>query len=244
MSTLHERVQSILQAEPNPELDYFAITILLNEYGNPEYSLFSEWVRYTEDHPPREVREASIVYADRMVHSWREKGESAMIVNTADDFILFFAFGGNAVVEEKIASTVVPQWLAPSTVANVGESGFAAISALPDSVLRRAASPKQRMRILQRDNFRCRICGRSPNDHTDVELHVHHIRPWVIGGITEDTNLITLCHTCHNGLDPHFDVALYRLLPDTSGVNRSSKYWKRLLEYQAAVTIHMKECDV
>jgi len=243
MSILHERVQSLLLIEPNPGLDYFAITIFLNEHGNPEHTLFSEWAGYTEDHPPREMRQASIVHADRMVYAWRESGESAMVVNTADDFILFFAFGGNAVVEEKIAMAIVPKWLAPNTVAHVGERGFVAISALPGSALKRATSTKHRMRIIQRDNFRCRVCGRSPNDHTDVELHVHHIRPWASGGITEDTNLITLCHTCHNGLDPHFDVALYRLQPDTSDANRSLKYWKRLQEYQAAVTIHMKECD-
>jgi hypothetical protein len=69
---------------------------------------------------------------------------------------------------------------------------------------------KPRMRVLKRDGYRCRICGRSPDDY-DVVLHVHHIRPWGGGysGMTEEDNLITLCDTCHDGLEPHSDVALY-----------------------------------
>jgi hypothetical protein len=67
------------------------------------------------------------------------------------------------------------------------------------------------MRVIKRDNWRCVICGRRPADHLDVELHVHHIRPWGSGGITIDDNLVTLCQTCHNGLEPHFEIELFRL---------------------------------
>jgi hypothetical protein len=68
------------------------------------------------------------------------------------------------------------------------------------------------MRIFKRDNFRCRLCGRRADDHVDVELHVHHIRPWADGGVTYLDNLITLCHTCHKGLEPHGDLSLFDLL--------------------------------
>jgi hypothetical protein len=34
-----------------------------------------------------------------------------------------------------------------------------------------------------------------------------------MGGLTEKDNLITLCHTCHMGLDPHFELGLYSLVP-------------------------------
>ncbi|QPI71951.1 HNH endonuclease [Sphingobium sp. Cam5-1] len=33
----------------------------------------------------------------------------------------------------------------------------------------------------------------------------HHIRPSATGGATEMPNLMTLCQSCHAGLDPHFD---------------------------------------
>ena len=38
-----------------------------------------------------------------------------------------------------------------------------------------------------------------------VELELHHIRPVENGGLTVDGNLITLCSTCHDNLEPHFD---------------------------------------
>lgn len=65
------------------------------------------------------------------------------------------------------------------------------------------------MAVLCRDNRRCRVCGRRPDDDVDIVLEVHHIRPWAKGGATEMSNLITLCHTCHAGLDPHFDRGLF-----------------------------------
>jgi hypothetical protein len=91
------------------------------------------------------------------------------------------------------------------------------------------------MRILQRDGYQCRVCGRSPNDHVDLELHVHHVRPWAVGGGTQDSNLITLCHTCHNGLDPHFEFSLYSLLPKEPRDARQEKYRTSLREYQEEV---------
>jgi HNH endonuclease len=244
MASLHERVQSLLLAEPAPDVLYYAVTLLLAENGAPTYTCFSGWVGHTTDSPRREIRQASLVHADRMLRSWRELGESGMVVNSIDDFGLFFAFGGNAVVEKRLAEQVVPEWLEPMVVANVGQFGFAALGALPAGALQRAPAPKHRMRVLQRDNYRCRVCGRSSNDHVDVELHVHHIRPWAVGGVTEDSNLITLCHTCHNGLDPHFKFSLYELLPGERNTDHRIQYQRQLHEYQAQVASRAKESDV
>src|SRR5262249_38518073 len=74
-----------------------------------------------------------------------------------------------------------------------------------------APTPKLRMSVLKRDGFRCRLCGRSPDNHVDVELHVHHIRPFgrPSEGVTHPDNLTTLCHTCHKGLHPHNDDSLF-----------------------------------
>jgi hypothetical protein len=185
-------------------------------------------VGFTEDAPRKELREASIVHADRIVKLWRDLGETALVVNTLDDMSFFFAFGGNAVIEQEVARSVIGGWLAPTVVAHVGQHGFTAVEALPAGALNKAPTPKHRMRILKRDNFRCRICGRSANDYVDLELHVHHIRPWVAGGVTDDSNLITLCHTCHNGLDPHYEFSLYSLLPGSTLDQRRAEYWDSL----------------
>lgn len=58
-------------------------------------------------------------------------------------------------------------------------------------------SKKLRYEILERDNYRCVICGRSAED--GVVLHVDHIIPVSKGGKTVAENLRTLCADCNIG---------------------------------------------
>lgn len=63
-----------------------------------------------------------------------------------------------------------------------------------------------RMKILQRDGLTCRLCGRKA---PDVKLHVDHIIPTSLGGLTEERNLQTLCFDCNMGkADKAFYVAM------------------------------------
>lgn len=234
MINLEDQLQTLLQAEPNPDMDYYAITILLGDSGKPAYTSFSAWVGFTDGKIKREIRQASLVDADRMLATWRMLEESAMVVDSPTAFGLFFSFGGHAVVEKQLAEAIIPDWLAPTVVVNVGEAGFASPGSLPNAALQRAPTQKLRMQILKRDDYRCRICGRRSSDHVDIELHVHHVRPWGVGGVTEESNLITLCHTCHNGLEPHFEYGLFALIPKEA-TGSSELYRKKLVEYQAAV---------
>lgn len=58
---------------------------------------------------------------------------------------------------------------------------------------------------LERDEYRCRICGQSPMiseskdgvERLRVEVEVHHIVPRIANGSDSTKNLITLCKTCH-----------------------------------------------
>lgn len=52
--------------------------------------------------------------------------------------------------------------------------------------------------------------------------------------MTEEPNLIALCHTCHNGLEPHFDQRLFALLYPEVCSDRASIYLEKLLAYQQA----------
>lgn len=61
---------------------------------------------------------------------------------------------------------------------------------------KRYISPRRRMDILRRDNFRCGYCGRTAEDHK-VTLHVDHQQPLSKGGSNEDVNLWTLCDECN-----------------------------------------------
>lgn len=55
---------------------------------------------------------------------------------------------------------------------------------------------KKRLKILERDEFACTMCG----DDT-TELHVHHKKyngePWE----AIDSELITVCKSCHQGIE-------------------------------------------
>lgn len=244
MPALLERVQSLLDAIPDEAKNYYALTILLGNNGKPEFSCFSGWVGNTNDNPRREIRQASIIYPDRMLAAWKLVEGPGMVVNTPDDFALFFAFGGHAVVEKCLAEAVVPEWLSPFVSVHEGEWGYVHPKLLPESALQRAPTPKLRMSIIKRDEFKCRICGRSPKDYGDLELHVHHVRPWAAGGVTEEQNLITLCHTCHNGLAPHFEHALFKFIPLKDASERTVRYRHKLAEYQAAAARQSEGSDV
>jgi 5-methylcytosine-specific restriction endonuclease McrA len=55
-----------------------------------------------------------------------------------------------------------------------------------------------RFRILQRDGFRCRYCGR-PGSAPGVVLHVDHVVPVAACGATSEDNLLTACEECNLG---------------------------------------------
>lgn len=77
---------------------------------------------------------------------------------------------------------------------------------------RERMTPRRRLRILTRDNYTCKMCGRSPSVH-GVALHVDHVLAIANGGKTDDTNLQTLCMDCNLGKGVEL-VALGR--PDQS----------------------------
>jgi 5-methylcytosine-specific restriction endonuclease McrA len=56
-------------------------------------------------------------------------------------------------------------------------------------------TPEQKQAILERDQYRCVICGKGLAD--GVELHVDHIKPRHLGGRSEIENGQTLCAQCN-----------------------------------------------
>lgn len=57
--------------------------------------------------------------------------------------------------------------------------------------------PSLRFSILQRDGFKCKLCGRAAAD--GARLHVDHKVAIAKGGKTEESNLHTLCEDCNLG---------------------------------------------
>lgn len=56
-----------------------------------------------------------------------------------------------------------------------------------------------RFRVMQRDKFKCRICGASPATDPTIILHIDHIVPCAKGGTADFENLQTLCSKCNLG---------------------------------------------
>lgn len=215
-----------------PGAHYFALTVTSPEGGGVIWSAYTHWVGWADPEEKHELRAASLVRPDALARTWESAGQSHVVVNGLDELVVFLQIGGNAIVEQATAEKYLADVIAPSATVRSGPYGFRSVDGIPNAEFNRAPTPKQRMRILKRDGYRCRLCGRRSADHVDVELHVHHIRPWARGGLTEDTNLITLCHTCHRGLDPHEDFALFSLLePPTPDERRA----KRTREFDADV---------
>ena len=192
--------------------DYYAFTLTANEAGLINFSMQTRWEGWADEQHTKELRVPSLVKPERMIQYWQLIKQPYLIVNKVEHYILYSFLGGNALVNSDVVKRIDPQVLKPDFCVRTGDLGFVSIKNLPKQAFNHAPTPKQRMRIFKRDGFRCRICGRRPVDYTDVELHIHHIRPFGDGGLTEDGNLITLCHTCHKGLDPHGDSMMFALI--------------------------------
>lgn len=62
----------------------------------------------------------------------------------------------------------------------------------------RRVSPSTRVKVFERDNYTCQMCGRS-HHHDGVKLEVDHILPVSRGGSDNISNLQTLCFDCNRG---------------------------------------------
>lgn len=58
-------------------------------------------------------------------------------------------------------------------------------------------TPALRLKIIQRDGYRCRICGASADE--GARLEVDHRIPIAKGGLSTEDNLWTLCFDCNRG---------------------------------------------
>ena len=72
----------------------------------------------------------------------------------------------------------------------------------------------KRLRILARDHYTCKECGAHEGD--GVALQVHHLHyiygldPWEY----KDSELVTLCESCHSKVHSRCEVPVYRLEGD------------------------------
>ena len=146
-----------------------------------------------------ELRKARLVDLDRYVTLYWHLGKQLLVIDSLSALCSFMRNGGDALIEKTVAERWCEELLTPKISVPNGLSGFVDPQSVPKAFLAKT-SKSTRDRIIRRDNHRCRICGRGPEDNEDIELNVHHIRPRRFGGLTKDSNLITLCRTCHKNL--------------------------------------------
>lgn len=198
----------------NAEVTYYAMTLTASTDGQMQLSTQTHFVG-NGSKPLWEMRAASPVHAENMRELWRSIGQPSIVVNTERSLLFFMRAGGNAVVVEPIFTQWFGHMLEPveCVPTRLGEGARPLANASPGQ-LQHAPSRKARMEVLKRDQFRCKACGQRPSEDPNIQLHVHHVRPFGQGGLTEAHNLLTLCHTCHTGLDPHFEWQLLSMIPD------------------------------
>ncbi|MEX2608209.1 MAG: HNH endonuclease [Kiritimatiellia bacterium] len=201
---------------PSSDHLYYAITLTANKEGNFQWEMQTKWVGFSKATPKRELRIACEVSPAKMIAMWQSIQQPYTVVTTVQDLSVFMVLGGNALIEIGLAKDYFDF---VETVIEVAPDGIyysIEISRVPTAYTQRAPTPKARMEVIKRDKHRCVICGRRPADCVDIELNVHHIRPWAMGGLTKRNNLITICRACHKGLEPHFDLDLYGLIQEAS----------------------------
>lgn len=78
----------------------------------------------------------------------------------------------------------------------------------PDARKRKPISGKTRLNVLERDDYRCQMCGRTVED--GVKLHIDHIVPVSKGGSNDIDNLQVLCHKCNLAKHDRMDLKATR----------------------------------
>lgn len=233
---LLDDVVKMIKAESGRE--YYQFTLGAEPDGSLYCSAYTHFVNWADESRLHEIRQPSLVKGAQAFEQLAYINQPALVVTGARQFVVWSSLGGHGIVERATAEEFMPDRLAPSSSAPapVG-SGFVGLAGRSRHELQYAPSPKLRMQILKRDRYRCRTCGRSPANHVDLELHVHHVRPWGLGGLTHPLNLLTLCSTCHRGLPArqgsgHYDPALHDLVP---GVPPRRDPSRAAVEYRDAV---------
>ena len=212
---------------------YIALTLTANEKDKIQWAVHSSFHGFKEKHdknPPRELRAPADIIPRNMAKLYEDLGLPYVFVNSEPDLMIFLLIGGNAIIDREIAKQRFPEVFKPVEVAPDGIVSYIEVNRVPKDQLQRAPTPKNRMKVLKRDEYRCKICGRRSMDYIDVELNVHHVRPWSMGGLTKENNLITLCRTCHKGLDPHCDYKLYELMNSKLEIPDGSSMRDELIE--------------
>jgi hypothetical protein len=210
---------------------YFAITLGADENGNSWTNTQTYWTGFADDDNRIEIRVIRPVIAKRFAIVWKNLRQPFCVVNDDTEYVRWQLGGGHALITEEQTRKHLPFELKPIRCVKEGALGFVDPNKLPKTAFQKAPSPRLRTEVLKRDKYRCMICGQRPADDVNIQLHTHHIRPYGEGGVTTGKNLISLCHTCHTGLQPHYEYTLFELIEKKSSGSGGQSKQRKLEEY-------------
>ncbi len=246
----HEETPSSSMRRFDSSGDYYALTLTANRRDGITVSYQTQWVGWSKRREGWEIRQASLVNPTMVTYAWTAIGHEWVAVHDLGQLAIFFQLGGHAIVEKTCMERWLPELLQPGECVHDGASqaggtGFLSTAHLPDdAATRRAPTRKLRMQVLTRDGYRCVICGRSPKNNVDIELEVHHVIPWHMGCPTAEEHLATLCGTCHDGLDPHYEPKIRELAglpaPAQPGL-RSQEFFEEVRRYRSLASTRSEE---
>jgi len=81
---------------------------------------------------------------------------------------------------------------------------------------------KRRKKVYRRDDHKCQKCGRKGGRKGSAQLHAHHITPVSEGGSHKYSNLMTVCHSCHEDIHGH-------RIPTKEKSKSAGNTWKKLV---------------
>jgi hypothetical protein len=170
-----QELERLRSQEPIEKASYYWITLLGVEGRQFKMIVDSTWAGFTNTTPRREIRKPVPVDPKKLQQLLSSLGQDWIMVNSEKDMIFFHFLGGNGIIEQSLAEKYFPHLVKPREVLQSFAEGWLYVDSHPEAMSQHAPSKKLRMKVLKRDGYRCRICGRSPKDYVDVELHVHHI---------------------------------------------------------------------
>lgn len=177
---------------------YFQVSVKIGNKQNNYLSIFTKW---TGTEKGFELRKADKVIAERTCESFKILlDQNIAIINDLADLKAFVSLGGHSLIAEEVMLKHWPELMQPKIAVRTALTDrYTEYHSIASRYLQRFPKGDFRMKILDRDQYRCRVCGKHADDNIDVRLEVHHIQPWSEGGLTHEGNLITLCQVCHEG---------------------------------------------
>lgn len=191
----------LLEVSIDGEWACYLAAIRYNEQQAVSVGFLTRFVGFADDDMRIEIRKPSPTTYKRLARSFEGSDIDLKVVKDVSALLHFWESGGSAAIDVKIVERYMSDYLRPEPCASTGFGPFDIIEQDElKGATQRAPFKKKRMKILERDNYRCRICGQSPSNDVNIELHVHHIRPWANRGVTIDRNLVPCAKLAMEGL--------------------------------------------